>query len=458
VTNNDQQSSLNHLQQFIKSSDWSNAKTLADTLISEQPDNAEIITLTAEICRGLNQRYEAVEYMGKAAALKPGNKSLQLAYVSDLLKIEHLDEAESALTNIPQTQQNDVDVLLMRSHIYYQRKNFESATDLRTQIISQQPKFATAHLELAHVLLMRNKWRAGWIEYEWRYEVPQARKLLPRFKIPTWDGATHHKNILLIADQGYGDCFQFSRYIPMVAKRCDQLLLLRSKPLARLLDTIPGIYESYSEWQDVTKADAYCTLSGLPRRFATTPDTIPSCEDLLKVNEDDVVRWRDKIKKSVTDTKLKIGITWSGRPEFTDNHLRAVPIEAISSLLEIPHTRFFSLQLGDVAHQSENRNMVDLSADLKDFAETAAVIKNLDLVITSDTSVAHLAGTLGCPAWVFLRYAPDWRWGSEGSASLWYPSVRLFRQDHNRSWVTIIAESKRLLREIVSSDYPPRLP
>lgn len=458
MTNNDQQSSLDHLHQFIKDRDWNAAQTLADTLISEQPDNAEINTLTAEICRGLNQRYEAVEHMGKAASLKPDNKSFQLAYVSDLLKIEHLDEAESALSNILKPQQNDVDVLLMRSHIYYQRKNFESATDLRTQIIRRQPKFAIAHLELAHVLLMRNKWRAGWIEYEWRYEVPQARKLLPRFRIPVWDGTTHYKNILLIADQGYGDCFQFSRYMPMVAKHCDQLLLLRSKPLARLLDTIPGIDESYSEWQDVKKADAYCTLSGLPRRFTTTPETIPSCEGLLKVSAEDVACWQDKIKKSGTDTKLKIGITWSGRQEFTDNHLRSVPVEAISSLLDMPHTRFFSLQLGDLAHQSENRNMVDLSADLKDFAETAALIKNLDLVITSDTSVAHLAGALGCPAWVLLRYVPDWRWGSEGSTSLWYPTARLFRQDHNRSWVTVIAESKRYLREIISSDYPPRLP
>ena len=140
--------------------------------------------------------------------------------------------------------------------------------------------------------------------------------------------------------------------------------------------------------------------------------------------------------------------------EFENNYLRAVPFEKLETLLEIPGIQFFSIQVDSPASQAKDRNITDLSMELTDFAETAAAMEALDLIITTDTSVAHLAGTLGRPTWVLLSYAPDWRWGSEGSTAPWYPTMRLFRQDQPGNWQTVIDACKTMLQNIASANAP----
>ncbi|MFT5427145.1 MAG: hypothetical protein ACI9ZT_002102, partial [Gammaproteobacteria bacterium] len=268
------------------------------------------------------------------------------------------------------------------------------------------------------------------------------------------DGSENLPHILLIADQGYGDCFQFSRYIPLVTQRCRQVTLIRSEPLARIFDSIPSISSSHLKWEDTPLTSAYCTLSGLPRLFSTRPNTIPECAGILKADKKDVARWEKRLQEPGNDPKIRIGLAWSGRMEFEINYLRAVPFEKLETLLEIPRVQFFSLQVGSPASHAKNKNITDLSLELTDFAETAAAMEALDLIITTDTSVAHLAGTLGRPTWVLLSYAPDWRWGSEGSTAPWYPTMRLFRQDQPGNWQTVIDTCKTMLQNITSADDP----
>lgn len=454
ATTNIDQSKLANLKQFVHDKSPHEAIETAEKILTDQPHHVETLVYTAEAYRLLLDKNKAVQFMEKAIRLEPANLGMQIYYINDLLRIGRVDDAADAIEKLTPEHQNDPKILLLKSHVYYQRKDYKTATDIRVELIQKYPKFSVAHLELAHVLLMRGKWRAGWIEYEYRWNLPYTRDRIPKFKIPQWDGSTYHKSILLIGDQGYGDCFMFGRYIPLVARFCGEVKLIRSKPIARLMDTVEGVSAGYQQWQDVKYAEAYCTLSGLPRRLGTRPDSIPSCEHLLKVDEKDNQRWSKKISKATGEAKLSIGIAWTGRLDFLDNFLRAVPIENIESLLNVTEVRFFSLQVGDLAHQAEGRNMLDLSADFKDFTETAAAMNNLDLIITSDTSIAHLSGTLGRPTWAMVHYSPDWRWGSEGMHSDWYPATRVFRQNNKRSWEAVIDDCKRALGEILASDDP----
>lgn len=442
------------LKQLLKSGDLDTAQKIINPLDIPLIENVNILRLSAMVYRRLHNLDKAAEFSFRAINIDPDDFSLAIGYSNDLLKLGKFDMAKDALDDISQTQQNNAHVLFHRSKILYQNKDFKSATKILVNLVQQRPEFAAAHMELAHALLMGGKWRAGWQEYRWRYRLPKTQNMFSQLKMPHWDGSEDLPHILLIADQGYGDCFQFSRYIPLVSQRCKKVTLIRSEPLARLFDSIPSISSSHVKWEDTPLTSAYCTLSDLPRIFSTRPDTIPQCVGVLKASIKDLTHWKKRIQESGNESKLRIGLAWSGRIEFENNNLRAVPFEKFEVLLETPDVEFFSLQVGAPASHAKNKNITDLSMELTDFAETAAAMEALDLIITSDTSVAHLAGILGRPAWILLNYSPDWRWGSDGSISPWYPTVKLFRQDQTRNWKTVIDECETILQNIASANAP----
>jgi hypothetical protein len=241
----------------------------------------------------------------------------------------------------------------------------------------------------------------------------------------------------------------------MVRERCKRISLARSDPLARLFNiSVPWVDMSYTQWKDTPAASAYCALSSLPRFFATQPDTIPDNTGILRARDDDITRWKKQLDDMGTNPVLRIGLAWSGRLEFDTNFLRAVPFEILEPLLDIPGVEFYSLQVGAPSEQAKGKKITDLSLQLHDFAETAAVMEALDLVITSDTSIAHLAGALDRPTWVLLSYAPDWRWGAKGSSSPWYSGMQLFRQDQDRSWQSTVDKCKLALLNIINTEDP----
>jgi hypothetical protein len=440
------------LRQLLGSGELDAAREVVDSLDISSANNINELLLGAIVCRRLNDIGKAVQLSHRAMHVEPGNIYLTIEYSNNLIKLGKLDEAEAVLEGVSDHLKQDKHYLLHLSKILYQKQEYELTVRHLVNLVKQYPNFAAAHMELAHALLMHGKWFAGWQEYEWRYRMQKTQNTLPKFRMPHWDGAADTPHILLIADQGYGDCFQFARYIPLVAQRCHRVSLIRSQPIARLMDSIPVISSSYMNWHDTPLTAAYSTLSGLPRLFATKPDTIPDCSGIIGAGKEDVECWRERLNTLAGEVTLKVGVAWSGRVEFEDNYLRAVPFEEIERLFEISGIQFFSLQVGTPASQAKGKDIIDLSTELTDFAETAAVMEGLDLIITSDTSVAHLAGTLGRPTWVLLNYAPDWRWGSAGRSSPWYQHMRLFRQDQTRCWGKVVSECKRLLNDIVNPD------
>src|SRR6185437_5770360 len=267
------------------------------------------------------------------------------------------------------------------------------------------------------------------------------------------------KTILIASDEGMGDAIQFARYVPGVAARGARVILVLQDALCPLLSELPGVSQCIPKSvaaNGVPPFDFHCPLCSLPLAFATRLDSIPADMPYLPpLAASRVKTWEDRLGPH---DKLRVGLVWSGNPEHMGDHHRSTSLRVYSALLDIDAT-FFSLQKDPRPHDKatllERTDIVDLTADLIDFTETAALISCLDLVITVDTSVAHLAGALGCLTWILLPYSPDYRWLLDRDDSPWYPSVRLFRQQETRDYATVVDRVRTELLALVPARAKP---
>jgi tetratricopeptide (TPR) repeat protein len=304
-----------------------------------------------------------------------------------------------------------------------------------------KPDYADAHLGLAMAQLLRGDFQQGWLEYEWRWRTKQAS---PRpFRQPLWDGSSlAGHTILLHAEQGLGDTLQFVRYAPLVKRLGGTVLLECQRPLVALLVTCPGVDRLVGQGDPLPDFTTHAPLLSLPRILGTPLDAIPAKVPYLFASPALVDSWRETLR----DVRgYKIGINWQGRAGQGSWLARNVPLQQFAKLAEIPGVRLISLQKGaardELAQAGETFPLVDLGDQLDQaagaFMDTAAIMMNLDLVITSDTAVPHLAGALGVPVWLALPFAPDWRWLLERSDSPWYPTMRLFRPRERGNWQSV---------------------
>jgi hypothetical protein len=270
-----------------------------------------------------------------------------------------------------------------------------------------------------------------------------------------WNGMRiPNRRLLLVGDQGYGDTIQFARYIPMVAARCAELILGCSAEMAPLLAGLPGVTQYCHRWTDIPGHSAHCRLSSVPGLLHTTLDTIPAAIPYLFADPARVADWRGRLDARLPSGSRRTGLAWMGRPTHPNDRRRSLALARLAPLGTVDGTGFVSLQRplppSDAAALPQFPGMTDLSAELADFGETAAVIANLDLVIAADTAVAHLAGALGKPVWILLPKAADWRWLLERSDSPWYPTARLFRQKVPGAWDAVVAEAAAALRGLLA--------
>jgi hypothetical protein len=306
-----------------------------------------------------------------------------------------------------------------------------------------KPDYPEAHANHAHACLQAGDWRRGWVEYEWR------RKTKPcspsRFSQPLWSGESlAGKTILLHAEQGLGDTIQFVRYAPLVKRYDARVIVECQKPLLRLLAGCPGIDRLIGEGEELPAFDVQAPLMSLPAILNTTLENMPADVPYIFAAPELVARWRERLGSI---EGFKIGISWQGNPRFPGDRFRSIPLRCFAALARLPGVRLISLQKGAGREQlvevRDDFPVVDLADELDEeagpFMDRAAVMKNLDLVVTSDTAIAHLAGALGVPAWVALKFAADWRWLLDRSDSPWYPSMRLFRQQTRGDWSQVFA-------------------
>jgi Flp pilus assembly protein TadD len=322
------------------------------------------------------------------------------------------------------------------------------AVEACRRAIALSPDFATAHHNLGQCLLAEGNFPEGWKEYVWRARVKQADLICRDFHQPHWNGEDlAGKTILIHAEQGIGDAIQFIRFLPQVKARGGLIILDCRPELLRLFDGQFDVDQWIKTGDVLPHFDVHCPMMSLPMALGTTLESIPGSVPYLAANSEARLRWKQRL---ANDPSLKIGLTWAGNPTHSRDRQRSMPLSNFAPLAEIPGITLYSLQKGAAASQAlQMPKLADWTGELPDIAEIAALIVNLDLVITVDTSIAHLAGALGKPVWVLLAFSPDWRWMLDRTDSPWYPTMRLFRQNQRGDWTQPIRKISAALQVLV---------
>jgi tetratricopeptide (TPR) repeat protein len=316
----------------------------------------------------------------------------------------------------------------------------QEAVDSFQQAIKINPEYANAHFNCSMSLLALGDFKRGWREHAWRTRaLPGFLFPMEKLTQPLWDGGELNGRVIFInAEQGFGDVIQFVRYVPMVAGRGGRVILGCQRELLRLLEGFPGIERMVTNFDPLPSFELHCPLLNLPLVFSTDLDSIPAKVPYLTPDRGRVEHWKSRIGSGPRG--LKVGLVWAGRPKHRRDKQRSIPLTHFEPLTKLEGIDFFSLQKGEAARQPApaGLKLIDYTDDLHDFADTAGLIANLDLVIAVDTAVAHLAGAMGKPVWALLPFFPDWRWLMDREDSPWYPTMRLFRQKTAGDWSGVI--------------------
>ena len=317
--------------------------------------------------------------------------------------------------------------------------------------IAARPDFAEAHFNHALQLLLAGDFEKGWEEYEWRLRMPDLAPLWPHAGRPRWDGSPlEGKAILLYAEQGFGDAIQFVRFAPLVAERGGRVILSCAASLMPLFENIPGI-AALADWSKPAPAfDLCCSLLSLPRIFRTTIATLPAKTPYLHANPEKLRRWNARLAPDAA--ALKVGLVWATQSSNKSAQSRSLKLDMFAPLAAVGEILFCSLQKGPgaehVAHAPAGMRIIDFGREIGDFSDTAALIANLDLVISIDTAVAHLAGALARPVWTLTDWPPEWRWLLGRDDTPWYSTMRLYRRGRAEPWEDVIARVAEALRPL----------
>jgi tetratricopeptide (TPR) repeat protein len=366
---------------------------------------------------------------------------------------EALEAAESALRLAPASS----DAINLRGMLWEIDCVLPEALAAYERAVALAPGNADAQHNLGRLRLLQGRFAEGWEGFEWRLKTSRAKRDF--FAAHHWDGTPlAGKTILLHAEQGLGDTLQFCRYVPLVAARGGEVILAVPPPLAALLAPLPGAARTFVVGDERPVTDFLMPLASLPRLFTHDFAEIPAADGYLRAPDAALARWRGRFGPH--RAKLRVGLAWAGNPEQDMDRNRSASLAALLPLLDIPGIDFYSLQVGaraaEITAQGAGERLVDFSGEIRDFVDTAALLSLLDLVITVDTSVAHLAGALGRPGWVMLSALPDWRWHLDRSDCPWYRSLRLFRQPRRGDWASVVGEiAVRLRREFGLAEAAP---
>jgi len=396
------------------------------------------------VLRDRGQLEQAVARYERVLALMPDHPEAGHNLGVALVDLGRLEEAISHYERVLAVQPDRAETHYNLAVAVGCQSRYADALACYGRALALKPDYAQAHFNRAHTLLLTGQFDEGWQEYEWRFAVARYDR---GFDQPLWSGEPlAGRSILLHAEQGFGDTLQFVRYVPAVAERGGRVVLEVPKPLVRLACTVAGVSEVVAAGDPLPAFDCHCPLLSLPRVFKTNLVTIPDAVPYLSVSAEASAAWAERIAAA---SGRRVGVAWAGTT------LGAIDLRLLQPLWEVAGINWFSLQIGDRRGDIsllDRVEIADLSLWLTDFAETAAAVCQLDLVISVDTSVAHLAGALGRPTWLLLPRAPDWRWLIEREDSPWYPTARLFRQKKAGDWSSVAREVAAAL-----ADHPSRL-
>lgn len=381
---------------------------------------------------------DAARAYQKAHALDPADPRPPYNMGKALYAAERFNDAAEAYAIAVQADPGFTDAERNRGLALKAAGRIEEAIDCLKTAVSQAPRDPVIHGAYGSALLLAGRLKEGWPENEWRLKNPDYRRLFPQ---PLWDGSDlGGRAILLEAEQGYGDTIQFIRYAAMLKDMGATVIFHCFPRMRRLLAGVPGIDRVVQRGEMPPDFDVQAPLMSLPAIFGTTLKTIPAATSYITPDEGAVKTWKEKL---AAYPGLKIGLCWQGDKGFKGDKWRSLAPEHMAPLVESrPGDTFISLQTGDseALEGLVRQNLIEDEGGPDAFIMTAPIIRNLDLVITTDTAVAHLAGALGARTWVLLQFVPEWRWLMERPDSPWYPTMRLFRQPAHQDWPAVIAE------------------
>ncbi len=437
-----------------------------DLSTERDPDFAPTRVLRARCLHNLNRFDELLADNRRAHALDPTDADVCNA-IGDALQLRaEYDEAVRWFDRALALRKNFIEAMLNKAFSLRHLHRFHEAFAAYHDVKAIEPDNIIADWNLANLHLLTGNFEIGWAQREVRWKMPMFTGQYPKFSQPMWlgdeavEGKIEGKTILVQCDQGFGDTIQFARYMPMLASRGARVVLVVEDALHPLLAGMPGVSiclkKSAATIEMLPPFDMHCPMMRLPLAFATRLDTIPPGTGCLPAPAPDRVQvWQDRLQQRLgSHARLRVGLVWSGNPGHKNDHNRSITLAAYQPFLDIG-ADFISLQKDprpdDKATLERQTSIVDLTADMTDFAETAALISCLDLVITVDTSVAHLSGALGRPTWILLPYTPDWRWLLDRDDSPWYPTVKLFRQGADREYAPVLDRARTELAALAAA-------
>lgn len=422
--------------------------------VSSSPDKAEYATHLA-IAHQKNGDHQQAEQLLRHVLTNDPTNSIAWLNLGITLHSQHqLEEAlacfrraEALAPADPRPPQNAATVCQALGRL-------DEAERLFVRALVLKPDYGTARWNLALLRLLRGDYQRGFTDFDARFcktdPIPRRHT-----NLPAWNGVTDNCRLLIWAEQGLGDTLQFVRYIPLLAARGISVILeVQDHTLLELCRTLSGVQQVIVRGTQLPAADFQAALLDLPRLFGTTLQTIPDHIPYLLTSNEKYRTWRERLPSD----KPLVGLVWRGNPGHINDANRSCSLELLLQLTtKLPNIRFLNLQWQPTQAETsllQQHGIFDPTADLQQLDDTAALLAHLDLLITVDTAVAHLAGALGRPVWMLLPFAPDWRWGVKESSSPWYPSIRLFRQEAPRDWQGLIANVARQLEAVTAPGAP----
>lgn len=429
--------------------------------IKIEPEASYIQSNLADALMKLSRYDEAVAVATRACSLAPGNYEALNNLGSSLFELGRFDEAAVALRRSLDINPENPNALGNLGGVLRDMGKLDDAIPYLRRATELAPQQAVARKNLGLALMQRGEYREGWPEYGWRW---LADGRAPRnYDKPLWQGEPlDGRTLLLYTEQGLGDALQFVRFVPVLAAQGARVILEVHPQLRALMCSLKGAAEIIPLWSQTPPFDTFLPIMDVPGVTGMTVDTIPCPIPYLAAAPERVTAWRERLG----DGGFKVGVVSQGYNDTPRKRARTAPLPAFAPLAEIEGVRLISLQKPADAQADPYTERLgletfgpDFDAGPDAFMDTAAVIENLDLVVTIDTSVAHLAGAMGKAVWIALPLVPDWRWGNDGAECPWYPNARLFRQRIAGDWETVFAEIAGELRALVGrSTFPPAPP
>jgi tetratricopeptide (TPR) repeat protein len=415
-----------------------------------KPDFAEAHSSLGAALLKLGQIEEAAAACREAVRLRPGSADVQANLGAVLERLGRFEEAVAACREAIRLRPGHATAHSNLGAELSHLGRCDEAVACCREAVHLEPDHAEAHSNLAHALLKRGDLAEGWQEYEWRWRSGQLAHTARPFSQPQWRGeAASGRTLLIHAEQGLGDTLQFCRYAPLAAARRLRVVLEVPPPLVRLLRSLPGIAGIVPAGETLPPFDLHCPMLSLPGAFDTTPETIPGDTPYLHPDPAEALAWRARLE-ALPGAGPRIGLAWGGGARLQADRRRSIPPEHLAPLMEVPGVRFVSLQKGGPAAPFAFP-LIDFMDEIREFADTAALMAALDLVISVDTAVLHLAGALGRKVWLLDRFDHCWRWMAGRVDTPWYPGLRIYRQPHPGDWACVIDRVALDLRGMVAA-------